>query len=94
MQCKLCGKEREIFKIGCCKSCYRYNIIEHYSLKPYAKFRIDSSEKLVKEFLENQNVDKNYLADKYCVSLRNVYYAIRQYCDKSYVRRDTGEIIK
>lgn len=91
--CKLCGKERNEYKFGCCKTCYLFNVKKVYKLKEDVRFHINSQERMIREFLENQNVSKQYLADKYCISIQAVYLALRQYCDVLYVRKDKPEFI-
>lgn len=93
MNCQLCGKERKIYKIGCCKSCYTYNVVKVYKLKDGTKFGVNSQKEMIEEFLENPNVPKSYLAEKYCITVRNIDYAIAMHCDKLYVRRDNKDII-
>lgn len=93
MSCKLCGKDKLIYKLGCCKSCYNFNIIKVYKKRDYARVRVDTQEELIEEFLNNQRVSKKYLAEKYCISEREVYHIIQKFCDFDYVRRDTKEII-
>lgn len=93
MICKLCGKEKAIFKLGCCQSCYKYNVKKIYRMKDCAKFHINSQERMIREFLDNQNLSKEYLAEKYGISIQAVYLALRQYCDVFYVRKDKQEIV-
>ena len=93
MECKLCGKEKLIYKLGCCKKCYNYNIMKVYRKRDYARVRIDTQEELIEEFLKNQRVSKKYLAEKYCISEREVYHIIEKFCEFDYVRRDNHEII-
>lgn len=93
MQCKLCGKERKIVKFGCCNSCYMYNVKKIYSLKEDAKFIVTSQQELIQEFLENQKISKKELAKKYCITERDVYYAIKRFCDVHYVKRDDESFI-
>ena len=93
-ECKLCGKLRVIYKLGCCKSCYTYHLIKKYKLKDDVNFHINSQKEMIEEFLANPTIKtKKELADKYCMTIRNIDYAINMYCDKYYVRRDNENII-
>ena len=51
MKCRLCGAERNIFKLGCCKSCYTYNVVKRYKLKEDVNFRVNSQQEMIEEFL-------------------------------------------
>jgi len=64
-----------------------------YHRRNYARVRVDTQQELIEEFLNNQKVSKNYLAEKYCISLREVYHIIDKFCEFDYVRRDNNEII-
>lgn len=92
MKCQLCGKERLIYKIGVCQTCYRCNIVKRYTLKDGIRFGVKSKKEMILEFIENPNIPKDYLAKKYCVTIRNIDYAIARCCDKHYVRRDNENI--
>ena len=93
MSCRLCGKDKLIYKLGCCKRCYDNNVMKVYHRRNYARVRVDTQQELIEEFLNNQKVSKNYLAEKYCISLREVYHIIDKFCEFDYVRRDNNEII-
>ncbi len=86
--CKLCGKERKMFKFVCCQTCYVFGVEKRYTLKDNVKYRIDSQIEMIEEFLANQKMDKKLLAQKYGVSLVDVYYNIKKYCDVYYARKE------
>lgn len=88
--CKLCGKERVMFKFGCCQTCYVLSVEKRYKLKDNIKYRVDSQIEMVEEFLANQKMPKIELAKKYGVSLVDVYYNIKKYCDVFYVRKENN----
>lgn len=91
--CKLCGKERNIYRFDCCKTCYLFNTKKVYKLKDNARFHVNSQERMIREFLDNQNLSKQYLAEKYCITIQAVYLALKKYCDVFYVRKDKPDFI-
>ena len=93
MKCRLCGNDRKIIKLGCCNSCYTYNVKKVYSLKNDARFRIDTQQEMIMEFLANPRISKKELAEKYCITERDVYYALKRFCEVHYVRRDDESVV-
>lgn len=81
-KCKYCGKKNKIYKFGYCRICYNLILDDAYFLKPGVNFVSKSKKELVMEFLENPNVDKKELAQKYGISLRTVFYTINKFTIK------------
>ena len=81
-KCVYCGKENMIYKLGYCRLCYNLMLKSKYILNPNAKFYSNSQKDLVFEFLNNPNIDKKVLADKYNISIRTVYYVIKKFTIK------------
>lgn len=93
MACKLCGKEKKIYKAMCCFDCYKYHVEKIYKLKEFIRFSSFKQRELINYFLVNQEKSKKELADFFDVKIGFVYYAIKKCCDEIYIRKDNKEFI-